>query len=244
MSTVDTHAVDAGERRARTAEEDQQFAAQLAENTLVVRLSKSHLGVYKALNAEQHRQQAELFNADAEYVKGRKKLFNTRHEKIQRVGHLLLEATEYWKSATRPYPEPKMRLIARDKVDEFDRAMEARLDAITDAIAEAEEVYQDEIIPQQRERLGDLFDRNDYPSTLVGQWSLDWDWPTVEPSDELKELHPRLYEQERQRAEARWNEAVRLTEIELRDRMNRKSHGSVTCCSFAVRTRSSVSTAR
>ena len=39
-----------------------------------------------------------------------------------------------------------------------------------------------------------------------------WDFPSVEPPDYLRQLSPALYEQERARVAARFDEAVRLAE--------------------------------
>jgi hypothetical protein len=46
----------------------------------------------------------------------------------------------------------------------------------------------------------------------VGLFELSFDFPSVEPPDYLKQLSPQLYEQEAQRASARFQEAVELAE--------------------------------
>jgi hypothetical protein len=61
-------------------------------------------------------------------------------------------------------------------------------------------------------RLGDLFNPNDYPSSLQGLFDVEWDFPNVEPPDYLGQLSPEIYEQERARVAARFEEAVQLTE--------------------------------
>ena len=62
------------------------------------------------------------------------------------------------------------------------------------------------------ERLGRLFNPGDYPETLVGLFDVSWDFPSVEPPDYLRELNPALYEAERARVAARFDEAVQLAE--------------------------------
>jgi hypothetical protein len=47
---------------------------------------------------------------------------------------------------------------------------------------------------------------------LQGLFAIDWDWPSVEPPNYLMQLNPALYEQERQRVAARFEEAVQLAE--------------------------------
>jgi hypothetical protein len=74
----------------------------------------------------------------------------------------------------------------------------------------------DHQLPQLRadaqERLGGLFNPADYPATLIGQFAVDWDFPSVQPPDYLLELNPQLYEQERARMVARFEEAVGMAE--------------------------------
>ncbi len=62
------------------------------------------------------------------------------------------------------------------------------------------------------ERLGRLFNPGDYPETLVGLFDVSWDFPSVEPPDYLRELNPVLYEAERARVAARFDEAVQMAE--------------------------------
>src|SRR5262249_4743780 len=63
-----------------------------------------------------------------------------------------------------------------------------------------------------RQRLGDLFNPNDYPMSLQGLFAVEWDFPNVEPPDYLLQLNPAIYEQERARVAARFEEAVQLAE--------------------------------
>ena len=63
-----------------------------------------------------------------------------------------------------------------------------------------------------RKRLGDLFDVNDYPPSLRGLFDVAWDFPNVEPPDYLLQLNPAIYDQERTRVAARFEEAVQLAE--------------------------------
>lgn len=62
------------------------------------------------------------------------------------------------------------------------------------------------------ERLGRLFNPGDYPETLIGLFDVSWDFPSVEPPDYLRELNPALYEAERARVAARFDEAVQMAE--------------------------------
>ena len=62
------------------------------------------------------------------------------------------------------------------------------------------------------ERLGSLYNAADYPETLVGLFDVQWDFPSFEPPDYLRLLCPAVFEAERARVAARFDEAVQLAE--------------------------------
>lgn len=62
------------------------------------------------------------------------------------------------------------------------------------------------------QRLGSLFNVGDYPPSLIGEFTVSWDFPSVEPPDYLRQLSPELYQQEAARVAARFDEAVQLAE--------------------------------
>jgi hypothetical protein len=72
-----------------------------------------------------------------------------------------------------------------------------------------------------RDRLGSLFNPSDYPETLVGLFGVEWGFPAVEPPDYLVRLAPGLYEAERARVAARFEEAVQLAEQAFLDEFAR-----------------------
>lgn len=191
---------------------EQTFAEQLEAETLPVRLRRSSLGVSKRLNDEQSRRQAETFGASPEVVSGRKRLFRRGDANLKRITAVLNLVRQYVHSVTVEYPEDGIRLLRRDRLEEFEARLAQFLDDLSDAVADANEVYQTDIIPEARALLGELHNSSDYPPTLNGQWSIDWEYPSVQPDDRLQQLNPALYEQERQRVQARFEEAIELQE--------------------------------
>ncbi|MBY0528014.1 MAG: hypothetical protein K2R98_31745 [Gemmataceae bacterium] len=75
-----------------------------------------------------------------------------------------------------------------------------------------------------RQRLGRLYDSDDYPSAVHGLFDVGYEFPSVEPPGYLLRVSPALYEEERTRVAARFEEAVRLAEeafaSELSDLVN------------------------
>jgi hypothetical protein len=84
--------------------------------------------------------------------------------------------------------------------EELDEAVE-RLDG-----------HYSELKAAARQQLGRLFNAADYPESLDGLFAIEWDFPSVEPPDYLRQLNPELYQQECQRVQQRFDEAVRLAE--------------------------------
>src|SRR5262249_28273940 len=115
------------------------------------------------------------------------------------------------KGCTLPYPEPGVRLIKQDQVEHFNEQMTEFRGQLDEAVAKLDRHYA-ELKATARRRLGELYDPTDYPPGLTGLFGIDWDFPSVEPPSYLMELSPALYEQERSRVAARFEEAVQLAE--------------------------------
>jgi hypothetical protein len=110
-----------------------------------------------------------------------------------------------------PFPEPGVRLIPQQVITEFDQQVVNLRSELDDAVAELDRRY-DELRSAARVRLGDLFDASDYPVSLIGLFAIEHDYPSVEPPDYLRQLNPELYQQECQRVQSRFDEAVQLAE--------------------------------
>jgi hypothetical protein len=102
-------------------------------------------------------------------------------------------------------------LIPQGSINEFNERMSSFRDDLDEAVLELNEHY-GELRQAARERLGELFDSSDYPTTLVGMFAIEHDFPSVEPPPYLRQLSPELYQQECQRVQSRFDEAVQLAE--------------------------------
>ncbi len=89
--------------------------------------------------------------------------------------------------------------------------MEGFRDELTRAEADLNAVY-DDIKADARQRLGRLYNPADYPPEVRQLFGVEWDFPSVEPPNYLMRIAPEVYEQERARVAARFDEAVRLAE--------------------------------
>ncbi len=176
-----------------------------------VRLSFTWLGARKTLTAEQKNQAADSFGAEGSYLSAGKKLLDTSHAAFKAVTAIRGRAVSFWKGVSLPFPEPGIRLLRQDAIDGFDNQIAIFRGDLDEAVTELDRHY-DELRNAARDRLGDLFDPTDYPASLIGMFAIEHDFPSVEPPSYLRQLNPELYEQECQRVESRFNEAVQLAE--------------------------------
>ena len=175
------------------------------------RVSLSWLGVHKTLTTQQKAQAAEAFGAEGQFLSAGKKLLDTRHPAFKAVTAVKHRIRSYWKGLSLPYPEPGIRLIRQDGIESFDSQMAIFREELNDAVEQLEEHYS-ELQALAQERLGSLYNRADYPPEMRGLFAVEWDFPSVEPPDYLRQLSPELYEQEKARVTAKFDEAVQLAE--------------------------------
>jgi hypothetical protein len=193
------------------AHESTAAARRLRTTMAAVRVSFTWLGVRKTLTAEQRAEAAEPFGANAQFLSAGKKLIDTSHPAYKAVTAVRGKVQSYWKSLSLPYPEPGVRLIRQDKIDEFAAKMREFQEELAGAVETLDRRYS-ELKATARNRLGSLYNSADYPASLRGLFSIEFDFPSVEPPDYLQQLNPQLYEQECQRVQSRFDEAVRLAE--------------------------------
>jgi hypothetical protein len=175
------------------------------------RVSVHWFGVRKSLTPQQTAQAADAFGAEDRFLSAAKKLLDTTHPCFKAVTAVRSRLQNYWKGVSLPFPEPGVRLIRRDRVDEFATRMRQFREELDDAVAILENRY-GELRTTAQEKLGHLYNPADYPETLVGLFSIEFDFPSVEPPNFLQYLNPELYQQECERVQRRFDEAIQLAE--------------------------------
>ncbi len=186
-------------------------AERLQTSTAAVRLSLRWFGVRKTLSPEQKAEAAEAFGAAGEFLSAGKKLLDTRHPAYHAVSSVRGRIQSVWKGLSLPYPEPAIRLIRRDDIERLDTQLTALRGELTEAVEQLDRRYS-ELRTAAQQRLGRLFNLSDYPASLSGLFAVEWDFPSIEPPDYLRQLNPELYEQECRRVSARFDEALQLAE--------------------------------
>jgi hypothetical protein len=102
----------------------------------------------------------------------------------------------------------------------FDGQMREFREELNEAVLGLDRHYSD-LKGAAAQRLGTLYNATDYPESLEGLFSIDWDFPSVEPPDYLRQLNPELYQQECERVQQRFDEAVQLAEQAFSDELSK-----------------------
>ncbi|MCH9792727.1 MAG: hypothetical protein K0U82_18120 [Planctomycetes bacterium] len=184
---------------------------RLRSTMCATRISFEWFGTRKSLTRDQKTQAAESFGAEGTFLSAGKKLLDTGHPRFRAVNAVRQRVRSYWTSISLPFPESGIRLLRQDALIAFQDQMKLFVEELNEAVSQLDEQYLS-LKSAARERLGSLFNDNDYPMTLSGLFEVTWDFPSVEPPDYLRQLNPELYEQECQRVQSRFEEAVRLAE--------------------------------
>ena len=186
-------------------------AARLRATMAAVRLSFTWFGVRKTLSAVQKAEAAATFDAEGSFLSAGKKLLDTSHPAYKAVTSLRGRLLSFWRGMSLPFPDAGIRLIRQDDIALFEVQCTSLQSELADAVAILDDHY-GELKRRAQNRLGRLFNPADYPSSLRTLFAVSWDYPSVEPPEYLRRLSPALYEQEKSRIAARFDEAVRLAE--------------------------------
>ena len=186
-------------------------ARRLRDAMAAARVSFAWLGTQKSLTPEQRAQAAEAFDAERQFLSAGKKLLDVKHPAFRAVTALRGKIRDYWRSISLPFPEPGVRLIRQDQVAAFAARMTEFRSELDQAAIHLDRHY-GELRRAAAVRLGRLYNPEDYPESLLGLFAVSFDFPAIDPPDYLWALAPELYEQERVKVAARFEEAARLAE--------------------------------
>jgi hypothetical protein len=184
---------------------------RLRRTAAAVRVLLHWWGVHRALTSEQKEAFGATTAADARLLTAGKKLVDTRHEAFRRLTSVRTRITSYWRGISLPYVEQGIRLIRQSDIEAFIHTMEGFRGELAGAETDLAAVY-DEVKADARRRLGRLYNPEDYPAAVRGLFGVQWDFPSVEPPSYLMRVAPEVYQEERRRVAARFDEAVRLAE--------------------------------
>ncbi len=112
-----------------------------------VRVSFAWLGVRKTLTRDQKNQAADTFGAEGQYLSAAKKLMDTQHPAFRAVTAVRNRIVAHWRGSSLPYPEPGIRLIRQDAIENFDDRMTRMRDELAEAATALDRQYDDSSLP-------------------------------------------------------------------------------------------------
>lgn len=187
-------------------------AERLRQTAAAVRVQFTWMGVRKTVSESARESMAEAVQASEGYVSATKKIIDTKSKEFKGLTAVRSKIVKYWKAVTLPYVENGVRLMPQDKLDSFVAQLTDFRIELQDAVAVLADAY-DRLKNEAKGRLGELYDEADYPEDVRSLFSVEWDFPSVEPPSYLMQVRPDLYAAEQQRVAARFEEAVRLAEV-------------------------------
>lgn len=186
-------------------------ATELKQTMGAVRVSFSWVGTQRKLSDAQSSRIATTFEANTDLVTASKKLFDTKNPTYRVLTAIKSQVWAYWRQMTLPFPQPGIRLIRQDDVPAFEERMRQFKAELSRAAANLQLEYES-IKTAAREKLGQLYNPNDYPATLENVFALEWEYPSVDAPSYLMTFNPGLYEQEQRRIQQRFEQAVIMAE--------------------------------
>jgi hypothetical protein len=168
-------------------------------------------GTTKTLSSAQKSQAAESFGAQSRAISAAKRLIDTRNERYRNLTTIKSKITRYWKDASLAFPEPGIRLIRQNRIEEFNATMQSFEAELSTCVTLLDESFF-ELKEAARVRLGDLYDSNDYPVSLADEFAVCWDFPSVTAPDYLRRLNPEVYRQQSRLVAERFEETVAMAE--------------------------------
>ena len=172
-------------------------AQRMRTSMAAARVSFTWFGTQKTLTTQQKAEAAGAFGAEGAFLSAGKKLLDTRCPEIRAVSAVRNRVVSFWRGVSLPFPEAGIRLIGQERIEFFDQQMGAFQSQLETAVEKLDRQFDVRLRDAASHRLGRLYDRSDYPDSLIGLFAVSWDFPSVEPPDYLRELHPRLYSQDR-----------------------------------------------
>lgn len=186
-------------------------AREMRQSMGAVKLSFSWMGTQRKLSDAQTKQAADMFEASTELVTASKRLIDTKHPAYKAVTAIKSQAAAFWRGITLPYPQEGVRLIRQEDVSGFETRMQEFKAQLEAAVANLQLEYET-IKEKAREKLGSLYNSEDYPANLDGVFAISWEYPPIEPPRYLMQFNPQLYAQEQNKIQRRFEDAVALAE--------------------------------
>ena len=185
------------------------LANQLQKEWTPSRLSFTGFNQRKTFTSDQKAKAASIFDADDTYVSASKKLYDTKHPAYKALTAAKNKITEYWTSSTQPYPQDGIRFLPNDELETFETTMKTLRQGFLSSLQELAWCFEE---VKAKNKLGQLFAEDNYPSDPLAHFGVEWSYPSIEPAQSLKSISPKIYEQEKVKIQDQMKAAVLLAQ--------------------------------
>ena len=110
-------------------------------------------------------------------------------------------------------------MIPNDAVDHFNSSLLTFKNELEAGVRQLDNHF-GELKEAARIRLGSLFNSEDYPASLGDEFSISWDFPSVEAPEYLRRLSPSIYRRECERVQTQFSNTVTLAEQMFQDQLS------------------------
>lgn len=191
---------------------------KLQEITSGCRLEIKTYSGSRKFTAQQQQKLCELFGADAGSVSAGRQVVGRRIPEVKRLSAILRETRAYWSAFTVKY-ENGVRLIRIDKIASMQKFFESQCEELEEAKQELYDAW-DKVKEDAAVRLADLYVAEDYTFDVRQCVNMFLTFPAIEPDSRIESLAPDLFEAERKRIAAKFQEAAVAAEIGLRQELD------------------------
>jgi len=137
-----------------------------------------------------------LFHARTDDVGASKRLFDLKNDGYRNVVKTISRARAYWESMTITHPMESVRIIRRDRVDEFADRIEEYRSELKNKVDYLQHNYWESMVDEAKRNLGSLYNPEDYPADITSQFKIEWQLLNIEPPDYLRQLNPNVYDEQ------------------------------------------------
>jgi hypothetical protein len=185
------------------------------------RLSFSWFRTGKQVDAARKEEMAQAVDSTAGGFSASKRLMDSRHPSVKAANALRSRINGYWKSQTLPLAdigtadvkiEGGTRLLPIAKIAEVNAQFQT-FRSETQTIEDNLNRDLEDIKRMDSDRLGDLFNPEDYPRSLT--LAFIWGFPSIDVPSYLEELAPEVYEQELSQVRQRFEDTFELATTTL-----------------------------
>lgn len=193
---------------------DQDLSQQLLEQTIGVSMRMTRFGNAKKLDDQCHSTVAQSIDADPDRIRATEVIVNSKHPAYKTVTSHMSKVKRTFTDSTIAFPEPTIRLMHCEKLERFQAQVESDQDELRRLVVTLDQ-HRNELVEDARRKLGNAFKPDYYPASFANSFSIEVAYPSIGPDERLRQLNPRLYEEQQRRFIAQVEQAIEETTAAL-----------------------------